>query len=92
MVRRIRAEVGVTLRSFAVNTGGTASVLSPEDHLRLMGISPAQSAAYDILADDGADMEKWAPMLLAAERDGKDPEAFARHCVKLRKAARGVSA
>jgi hypothetical protein len=44
--------------------------------------------AFDILADDGADMEKMLPMLLTARDQGKVLPAFAEHLVRLRHAAR----
>lgn len=78
-------------RSFAVHGDGIAEILSVEDHVRLMGISAAVSAAYDIMTDDGFPPEEAGRFALAAERQGRDPEAFARHFVKLRKAARSAS-
>ena len=59
------------------------------EQLKELGIPMSVDAAFDILCDDGMDMEKAADMSVAAWRSGKDPEAFARHLVKLRKAARG---
>jgi hypothetical protein len=44
--------------------------------------------AFDILAADGADMEKMLPMLLAARDQEKALPAFAEHLVRLRRAAR----
>lgn len=75
-------------RSFAVGGDGAVTEMSTEDRLRLMGASPAVSAAYDLLTDDGMPSEDAAKMAVAAERSGKDPEAFARHLLKLRRAAR----
>jgi hypothetical protein len=51
-------------------------------------VSPELWAAYDILTDDGYPPEKAAEVLASAERSGRNPEAFARHMVKLRKAIR----
>lgn len=65
--------------------------MSPEDELRQMGVSPALSAAYDVLDDAGYLTEKRLTLCLAAERQGRDPEAFARHLVKLCKAVRTVA-
>jgi hypothetical protein len=79
-------------RSFAVGIDGSAEELSTEERLRLMGISPSASAAYDLLADDGMPPEKAAEMVAAAHRSGRDPEAFARHLTRLRKAWRAQEA
>lgn len=62
--------------------------MSPEDQFRQMGVSPALSAAYDVLDDTGYLNEKRLTLCHAAERQGQDPEAFARHLVKLCKAVR----
>lgn len=80
------------VRTFVVDTGGAAVALSVEETVTHMGVSPAASAAYDILTDDGYPAEKAWEMVLAAEKGGQQPEAFARHFVKLRKAVRGMSA
>lgn len=56
-----------------------------EDQLAA-GASPALIAGLDLLCDDGMDAEKAAGLLFAAERGGKDPEAFARHLLTLRNA------
>lgn len=62
-----------------------------EPQLRRIGVSPALSAAYDILDDAGVftgDDEHDVPLLtlcLAAERKGHCPETFARGLVALRK-------
>ena len=44
------------------------------------------SAAYDILHDDGMAPDKIADLLIGCRRSGRDPEAFARHLVELRRA------
>lgn len=62
--------------------------MSEHEELLALGVSPAVSAGYDLLADDGMDPETAATMMVAAERSGRDAEAFARHLLKLRKAAR----
>lgn len=61
---------------------------SPEEELRAMGVSASVSAAYDLLTDDGVPPEQAATMAVGAERSGRDAETFARHYLKLRKAAR----
>lgn len=61
---------------------------SPYQQMKDLGASDAVIAAYDILADDGMPPEQAAKMVVAAERSGRDAEAFARHVVKLRKAMR----
>jgi hypothetical protein len=77
-------------REFIVDRAGIATEANPEEVLRHMGISPQLSAAYDICEDAGFDMEQATPLLAAAEKDGQNPEEFARHICKLRRAARGV--
>lgn len=76
------------IRSFAVDGSGVASVLSVADHVALIGASPAVSAAYDLLTDDGMPPDKAADLAVTAERSGRDPEAFARHMVKVRRSLR----
>jgi hypothetical protein len=61
---------------------------SPYEQMRALGASDGVIAAYDILADDGMTPQQAAEMAVSAERQGKDPVAFARHLVKLRKALR----
>lgn len=61
---------------------------SPYEQMKALGASDAVIAAYDILSDDGMGAAKAAEMAVNAERSGKDPEAFARHLVKLRRALR----
>lgn len=80
------------IRSFAVSRRGVVSVMSVADHVALIGASPAVSAAYDLLTDDGMSPDKAADLAVAAERSGRDPEAFARHTVKLRRSLRASRA
>lgn len=54
-----------------------------EPELRAMGVSPAMSAAYDVLNDAGLLREDRLKLCVAAERSGRDPEAFAQRLVKL---------
>lgn len=62
-----------------------ASYQQLTEHMRV----PADVVAgLDLLTDDGMDADKAAPLLMAAHRDGRDAEAFARHLLKLRKAVR----
>lgn len=75
-------------RCWAVDRAGAAVALTEHEHVALMGVSPAVSAGLDLLMDDGMDGEKAAKLLLAAERNGQDAEAFARHMLKLRGALR----
>lgn len=58
------------------------------EELKKLGIPLSVDAAVDILVDDGMGVEKASEMSVSAWRSGRDPEAFARHLVKLRKAAR----
>lgn len=75
-------------RCWAVDSSGGTVALTDHEHVALMGVSPAVSAGLDLLMDDGMDGEKAAKLLLAAERNGDDAEAFARHMLKLRRAIR----
>lgn len=75
-------------RSFAVDPQGVTTEMSVNDRLGLMGVSPAVSAAFDLLTDDGMSADDAARMAVAAERGGRDPEASARHILKLRRAYR----
>lgn len=54
-----------------------------EPEMRRMGVSPALSAAYDVLDDAGLLTGDRLALCYAAERKGQCPEAFARHLVKL---------
>jgi hypothetical protein len=67
----------------------TTAEPTPLDRLRATGASDAVIAAVDILVDDGYPVDRAAQMAVAAERDGKDPEVFARHFVVLRGALHG---
>ncbi len=79
----------MTMECFAVGRDGVAvRLVGVEASVSLMGISPSLSAGYDLLADDGMDPDRIASLLMAAEKQGKDPETFARHMLKLRRAAR----
>lgn len=81
-------------RIFCVDGQGVTVALSIHAFLGRMGadmgVSPSASAAYDLLTDDGVPPEKAAELAVAmqrvGERRGSDPEAMARHFVKLRHA------
>ncbi len=77
-------------RTFSVARNGETEALSHEQHLRLMGVSPALSAAIDLLTDDNYPMEEAVKLCKAVEDDGKDPEAWARHFLKLRRTLRNI--
>ena len=49
---------------------------------------PPVSEAMDIMTAAGLPVDRAASYALAAEMDGKDPVAWAKHFVKLRKAAK----
>ena len=68
----------------ACGRGGAGNGL---DHLAEINAGPID-AGMDILMDDGMPAEDAAKLCLGAVRIGQDPEAFARHCVKLRRAVR----
>lgn len=78
---------------FAVdNHGRCRQLVREQDRLDVMGIPPAVSAAYDLLTDDGMPYDQAATLVLGMQRHheqgGKDPEAQARHLLKLRRALR----
>ena len=62
--------------------------IAGDGQVQCVQASAAVSRAYDLMAADGVPAQTAADMATAAERGGKDPEAFARHFVKLRQAAR----
>lgn len=51
----------------------------------------ALSRGMDLLHADGMPDDRAAELLLACVGDGRDPEAFAQHLLKLRRAFRGGS-
>ena len=61
-------------------------VSSPNGDLVRAEMSDAVSEAFDMLKAHHFDMDKWLPMLLAAEKNGDDVEGFARHVIRLRQA------
>lgn len=54
--------------------------------------SDGVSRAHDIMTADRVPAETAAKMAVAAERDGRDPVAFAEHYVKMRKVLRDLDA
>ncbi|RKT49300.1 hypothetical protein [Saccharothrix australiensis] len=80
----------LTIRTFAVSTDGTVLVLTPEQHLTLMGVTRAMADAVDVLLADRVTPEKAVMVAHAAERDGRDPVAAAHHFVMLRRTLRGA--
>jgi hypothetical protein len=73
-----------------VDSRGVATGVSQEDWRRFIGVSPEVSAAFDLLTDDGMDPKDSIGLMLAAETQGRDPEAAARHILKLRRALKGL--
>lgn len=51
-------------------------------------VPPAVEEAYDLMTADQVPPQQAADMAVAAHRAGKDPVAFARHFIELRKAVR----
>lgn len=49
---------------------------------------PGVEEAYDLMTGEGVPAQTAADMAMAAHRGGKDPVAFARHFISLRKAMR----
>lgn len=56
--------------------------------VRCVEIPPGVEAAYDVMVADRVPPYSAAKLAIAAARDGRDPEAFARHFVELRQAMR----
>lgn len=53
------------------------------EQMKALGASDAMIAAVDILGDAGFLDERRLKLVLTCERQGEDPERFARHLVKL---------
>lgn len=66
-----------------------ADVPSMHERLAAAGIPGELSAAYDMLEDAGFDMERASRLLAAAQSQGRDPQEFARHLIRLRRATGG---
>ena len=77
------------LARWSVNAAGVVSARSENERLLAIGYDQAQIAAIDIMIDDRVPLERAAQLAIAAKQQGRDPEAFARHFVELRKAYRG---
>jgi hypothetical protein len=56
---------------------------------QVLGSPPGVEEAYDLMTAGRVPPQTAADMAMAAHRAGKDPVAFARHFVSLRKSARG---
>jgi hypothetical protein len=69
---------------FVVDGAGTVQDAGPIDDQLV--------SALDLLVDDGMPLQRAADLVAASRRLGHDPEAAARHLVKLRKAYREVKA
>lgn len=67
---------------FAVDTAGICYELI---------LSDAVSRAYDVLAADGVPSQTAADMVVAAERGGRDPVAWAEHFVSVRRQFRDTA-
>lgn len=77
------------LARWTVDQAGTVTKRSVNERSLAIGYTQAQLAAIDIMTDDGVPLERAATLALACDRTGDEPEAWARHFVKLRKAFRG---
>ena len=62
----------------------------PEVRLRELGISPALSAAHDVLDDAGCLTGERLKLCAAAERQGRDPVERARRLVGLCRLFKGA--
>ncbi|HXJ27483.1 MAG TPA: hypothetical protein VNH17_17350 [Streptosporangiaceae bacterium] len=56
--------------------------------IEVVDIPDSVSAAMDIMTADRVPADRAAELCWAAHRSGRDPEAFARHFVELRRAIR----
>lgn len=80
---------------YCAHPDGVIDLLSSEEYLRFVGVTASASAAFDILTDNGMAPEKAWPMARAAQKlydEGStwpNPEAQARHFVRLSRALRG---
>lgn len=79
-------------RWFAVGRSGVVEELSTYSYGIHLGYSPGELAAIDLLTDDNYPMEDAIKLVRAAARSGKDPEAWARHFLELRKVVKQTSA
>jgi len=70
-----------TLSAFRVFVAGPREVL-------VLEAPPGVEEAYDLMAADGVPPQQAADMAMAASRRGKDPVAFARHFIHLRRSVR----
>jgi hypothetical protein len=63
-------------------------VASYYEQVKALGVPDDVVAAVDIMVDDGVPVQTAATFAVAAHRRDGNAEAWARHFVKLRKAAR----
>lgn len=75
-----QCHVGQVIRIFAAGTLGTEMIEAP----------PGVDEAYDLLTADGMDPVKAAELALIASITGKDPVAWSRRVVQLRKTRRSM--
>lgn len=66
-------------------------VASPQE-IQCVEVPPGVEEAYDMMAFAGVPSQQAADMAMACHRSGRDPVAFARHFVRLRKASRSAGA
>jgi hypothetical protein len=62
-------------------------VASPTE-TQVVEAAPGVEDALDVMLADGVPADRAAGLAVAAAQDGRDPIAFARHFVKLRRAVR----
>lgn len=58
---------------------------------QLLAENPSLDRGLDLLLADGMPDDKAAQLMLACVAEGRDPEQFARHVIKLRRAIRRPS-
>ena len=76
---------------FVADAKGVIRLLSVDQYVAHVGVSPAAHAAFDIMYDDGVDAEKAWRLALEMDKQASprgDAEAQARHFVMLRRAVR----
>lgn len=57
--------------------------------VQVIQASQAASDAYDLMIADGVPPQQAADLAVGADRDSRDPVAWARHFVSLRRSLRG---
>lgn len=89
--RALDEEMTRVPRVFVADEHGATATLSHDEFYRHAGVSPAASAAFDVLNNDGVPAKKAWELALAMDKNPShrgDAEAQARHFVELRRSMR----